>query len=107
MNPLLPIAQRNLDLVYPTGTRTTLIIELGPIYTREEAFRCPVSLRGFHETLPDIAGADSLQALLLAVDMVHSVLEAFVRRGGKIYYPGTDNVYDLNRFLCPTRRNPA
>jgi hypothetical protein len=93
------IAERTLDLLKPSGERVTFRVEFGPIHGDGQNFRCPVRFHGWGDSPPDIRGYDSLQALVLAVTLVHSILDDFVRRGGRVLWPGTDDDYDLDQFV--------
>jgi uncharacterized protein DUF6968 len=99
--------ERTLDLIPPNGDRTTFTVSLGPAYPFEESFRCPVKFTGWGKSPPDMFGFDSLQALLLAVGMVHGILSAFVAHGGRVLYSGTDSDFDLSHFNISTDGTPT
>ncbi|EEF57608.1 DUF6968 family protein [Pedosphaera parvula] len=94
-----PFAERTLDLVKQSGERLTLTVQFGPIYKKDRDFRCKIAFIGWGESPPDIWGADSLQALISAITLVHSMLHEFVVRGGRVLYPGTEIDFDLEGFL--------
>ena len=104
MASLTHIAERKLDLLKPSGERLTFRCKFGPIRGDGQDFHCPVRFHGWGDSPPDIWGYDSLQALVLAVSLVHSILDDFVRRGGRVLWPGTDNDYDLNEFVFSPQR---
>lgn len=79
----------------PTGERVRFTATFGPIYRFEESYRCPIRFEGWGDPAPDIFGADSLQALLLAVTLLNCMLRRFILRGGHVLYPGTDDHYPL------------
>ncbi len=90
--------ERSLDLISPDGHRVTFTVSFGPPYPSGQSYRCPVKFTGWGTSPPDIAGSDSLQALLLAVALVYSILSDFASHGGRVMYPGTDSEYDLRSF---------
>jgi hypothetical protein len=98
MPTTLPFAERSVDLVKPTGERVHFRVEFGPIYPASKDFRCKVCFHGWGNSPPDICGYDSLQALLLAVDLVYGILADFIERGGRIFWPGTSEDYDLDAW---------
>ena len=93
------IAERTVDLVKLSGERVTFRVEFGPIRADGQEFRCPVRFHGWGDSPPDIRGYDSLQAFVLSVGLVHSILEEFVRGGGRALWPGSDTDYDLDMFV--------
>jgi hypothetical protein len=95
----IPFAERTLDLVKPSGERITFTARFGPIYKMDRDFRCKVEFLGWGDSPPDIRGADSLQALIAAITLAHSILHEFVIRGGRVLYPGTEIDFDLEEFL--------
>jgi hypothetical protein len=94
-----PIAERTVDLIKVTGERVTLRVEFGSIRAQGKDFRCPVRFFGWGNPPPDICGYDSLQAFVLSVGLVHSILDTFVRGGGRVVWSGTDTGYDLDLFV--------
>src|SRR5688572_13811026 len=99
MSSPAPIAVRSLDLLKPSGERLAFRVEFGPIRGEGHDFYFRVQFHGWGDSPPDIWGRDSLHALMLAVGLVHSILQEFVRRGGRVLWPGTDADYDLNEFV--------
>jgi len=93
------IASRSVDLQKPSGERVPFRVEFGPVYEAGRDFRCQVKFYGWGDSPPDIAGRDSLQALILAVELVHAILAEFVRRGGRVLWPGTSTDCGLEEFV--------
>ncbi len=91
-------AERSLDLIKPGGERVAFTVLFGLPYPAGEDFRCPVRFKGWGNPPPDVWGIDSVHALLLAISLVHSLLAAFVERGGRIVYPGTDDDFNMADF---------
>ena len=107
MSDPTPIAERALDLLHPSGHRYSFRVEFGPTYQHGHGFRCRVRFHGWEDSPPDIGGYDSLHALILAVDLVHSILKGFVQQGGRVLWPGTDKDYDLDAFEIPKETSSA
>jgi len=93
-----PSAERTYDLLKPDGQRVRFRVSFGPIYQSGHDFRCPVRFSGWGDSPPDIWGHDSLQAFLLAVNLVHSILHEFMERGGRVLHLDSDVDYPLEIF---------
>ena len=87
----VPIAERSL-IAEPKGApRFEIELRIGvPARSSNGAWACPASIEGLSQRSLDTYGADSLQALLLALRTVRGVLEDFVKDGGKLYLPGDE-----------------
>jgi len=92
-------AERSLDLLKPSGERVAFRVGFGPVLLAGRDFCCRVRFNGWVQAPPDVRGRDSLEALLPAVGLVHGMLDDFVRRGGRVLWPGTNNDYDLVHFV--------
>jgi hypothetical protein len=90
------IVERGMDLLKPSGERIRFRVEFGPVREEGPDFRCRVQFHGWGDSPPDIWGYDSLQALVLSVALVRSILADFVRRRGRGVWPETDNDYSLD-----------
>ena len=91
------IATTTLDCVNSLGERHQVTVEIGrPYQAPEGEWACPVGMRGFHNSLPDVRGEDSLQALCLAASLVRMLLTGFVADGGRIFFLNSDSEYDLD-----------
>jgi hypothetical protein len=99
------IATRVLDGITPSGARTRIILSLGIPYMSGNSFRCPVRVSGldYDYTPPDIGGWDAVQALLLAISCAAGLLDDFVVRGGRVFYPDTDTPYDFSDLIVTFR----
>jgi hypothetical protein len=102
-----PIAERSVDLLKPSGQRVGFRVEFGPIRSVGQDARCRVRFHGWGDSPPDVRGRDSLEAFLQAIGLVHSILDEFVRRGGRVLWPGTTNDYDLGYFVSSPEWRPA
>jgi hypothetical protein len=94
-----PMVERSFDLLKPSGERVRFTVGYGPVYQRSRDFFCPVRFTGWANPPPDIQGGDSLEALLHAVGLVHTILQDFVKHGGRVLYVDTDADYLLERFI--------
>jgi hypothetical protein len=73
------------DLQPSNGARQRVAVRIGKPYSLSpREWACPVEIRGLEPRYPDIRGVDSLQALCLAISLVRTRLEDFIRDGGKI-----------------------
>lgn len=76
------IASEQIQLVSPDGVRRIVDIGIGCPYVDENGTaRCPVSMKGLYDRLPDVAGVSTLQALMLAGRLVHSLLRSKIEEG--------------------------
>jgi len=94
-----PFVERSFDLLKPSGERVRFTVSYGPVYQRSEYFYCPVRFVGWANPPPDIQGADSLEALLQAVGLVHAILRDFIKHGGRVLYAGTECDYLFERII--------
>ena len=90
---------RHLEIIKPSGERVSFYIKLGPTYELGGTCRCKVTFDGWLESPPDIQGYDSLQAFMLAVQLIDSILREYVTRGVRVVWPGSDTDYDLDEFI--------
>jgi len=93
------LPERHLEIIKPSGDRISFHIKLGPTYESSGTYRCKVTFDGWIESPPDIQGYDSLQAFMLAVRLVDSILREYVRLGVRVVWPGSDTDYDLDEFI--------
>lgn len=71
----------------PTGEEVTITVRIGQPYADGlDSWRCPVSVEPLYSKLADIAGADSLQAVVLACNLAFTLLQDFKDKGGKLTY---------------------
>ena len=77
----------------PDAPPRPVTVRIGrPMALSPAEWACPVALEGLHDALPALRGADALQALTLAWQLVGRLLSAFVARGGRLTYGGGDPV---------------
>ena len=85
------VAQRTIDAKSPDGGAFVIGLEIGTPYRCETGeWACPVALHGLYDHLPDIAGADSFQALCLAIRLAQDLLLDFREKGGTLLLDGED-----------------
>ena len=102
------VATSTLDCVNSLGEHQQVIVEIGRPYRAPEGeWACPVAMRGFYNSLPDVHGEDSLQALCLAVSLVRMLLAGFVEGGGRIFFPNSDSEYDLDATFSNVGRRSS
>ncbi len=106
------VATSTVDCVNSAGERNQVIVEIGlpyraPDRAPEGEWACPVAMHGLHNSLPDVRGEDSLQAICLAASLVRMLLASFVEDGGKIFFPNSDSEYDLNATFSNVGRGSA
>ena len=79
------IASLDLLAVHANGTRTRVEFRIGaPEQISLDEWRCEVRLDGLHDALHPMHGADSVQALCLALGLAGKLLRDFVARGGRL-----------------------
>ncbi len=94
---------RELDVVKPNGERIPLQINISaPVYEEDyDAYGCQVSFIGWLESPSStIKGEDSYQSLLLALQLVHSILMMQHKNGVRYRWRGLEDEYDLAMFLA-------
>ena len=70
---------------FSNGEQRPVRLRLGkPYFTPDCHWACPIELSGFEPRYPDVRGADSMQALCLAISLVRKRLEDFLEKGGEV-----------------------
>jgi hypothetical protein len=93
-SPMTPIwiAELRAIIVHPDGRRVPGHIAVGQPYSpagtdpEANASRCPVEITSLHSGSRPIIGDGTLQALLLGVRFLGTMLHEFVGRGGRVLY---------------------
>jgi len=105
------IAELRVVIVHPDGRRVPGHIAVGQPYTLGAAdpaasyeAHCPVEIDGIHSHVHPIIGGGTLQALLLAVRFVGTMLHDFVSRGGRVLDPEDDSDVPLEALFGPLLR---
>ena len=84
------VAHRELVAEEPDGRRFPVTLRIGVPTQQDRDWVCSVVVEGLASAAVETHGADSLQALLLAVQNLRGMLSRFVRSGGKFYLPGDE-----------------
>ena len=91
------IAIREFCGVTASGEHFSLCVQVGRPYEVSTCeWRCPVELGRLVPEARDACGADSWQALQLAISYVHLHLRHFLQRGGRLYLEGKDDGSELD-----------
>lgn len=97
-----PIASLTLTAVPATGDAFEFVIAVGePYLDRNGVWRCAATSDPLQRRLAPAGGADSFQALCLAVALLRSLLKAFEQEGGSFLFEGerwTTEAYPIGRF---------
>ena len=82
-----PVALRELTAETSAGTRVKVVVRIDtPQLQPDSSWQCLASVEGLPDRPLDAHGADSLQALLLALKNVRGSLDRFMKNGGKLYW---------------------
>jgi hypothetical protein len=91
------IAELRVVIVHPNGRRVPGRIAVGQPYALAGAdpassyeSHCPVEITSVYSSAHPIIGGGTLQSLLLAVQLLGTMLHSFVERGGRVLYPEED-----------------
>lgn len=94
------IAHRKFISVSKEGTRKTVTVAIGlPYECGHEEWACPVGLEGLYQNLMDAHGADSFQALMLALKLTRSLLQSFIDKGGNLLDEYEEEKVDLEKVF--------
>src|SRR5688500_15277010 len=90
------IAKEVLDGSRKSGGRIHIEVRIGqPGPVAHDEWTCSVAVDGLHNSLADIRGGSSLQALCLAVSLARQLLMSFIEDGGRLTQRGTENEFDI------------
>ena len=82
------VASTKIIGIRPNGERVEIVFAVGRPYLESggelEQWRCPVSLEPLQSRLSDAAGADSVQAICMALMLGLYLLGQFKGEGGKL-----------------------
>lgn len=94
------IASLDLLAVHPAGHRTPFSLRVGaPERAPEGEWVCAMRLDDLFEELVPMRGADSVQALCLALGLAEQLLRGFVAEGGRLNYSGTEEDWPLEAYF--------
>ncbi|MFN0196874.1 MAG: DUF4926 domain-containing protein [Planctomycetaceae bacterium] len=95
-----PIASLKLVEVATGGTRIPISVEIGcPYFNDRGVWTCCVHVDGLDSKPRDTYGEDSLQALLLALRLVHAHLEGVMVRGGRLVHADDGSEFPLDAYF--------
>lgn len=83
------LAERNLILQQPDGTRKQIVVRISTPYwvTEGQEAACPVEIEGMYGKLADAHGVDLYQALELAMQLVNTLLAATKSKHQELLWP--------------------
>ena len=99
----IKMISRSIDVVKPNGETLPFDIEItAPEYeVAFKAYGCRILFTGWLDAPPStIKGEDSYQSLILAMQLVHSILQSYYARGVRYKWRDLDHEYDLDMFLA-------
>ena len=100
-----PIAEIEVVFVYPDGREVDGRIAIGKPVQEPERAGCPIEIVGLTTPVGSVYGADTMQALVAALQHIAWELHAFIEHGGRILDPDGDdaNVGSIfGRLFAPT-----
>jgi hypothetical protein len=81
-----PVAEREIIWIRKDGVETKIIAKVGrPYQVGEKEWACPMHLAGV-DLRHDCHGAGSIQALVLAINLIRMRLGHLLEKGEKLYY---------------------
>jgi hypothetical protein len=102
------IAELRVVMVHPDGRRVPGHIAVGRPYTLGDGdpagsfeSHCPVEIDGLHSQRHPIIGAGTIQALLLGVRFLGTMLHNFTSRGGRVLHATDGTDVDLESLFGP------
>ena len=95
------IATRRLRGVSAQKGQLEIEIRIGQPYRASDVdWACPVAVDGLFSRLADQHGVDSFQALMLAQNLVRTLLSSFVEDGGVLRDEDGNSVVDVERLFA-------
>ena len=99
-----PLVSRSILAVKPNGERLTVVLSIGqPYEVTPEEWAISVSVSGLHSRLGDVHGIDAWQVVQLAYELMAQLIGHFVEEGGKLYWPETGELVELDELLPRAR----
>ena len=102
------IAERKLECRKAKGGRVPVVLRLGrPYRVGDGDWACAVEATGLQQRFPDVHGVDSWQSLVLAQDLLRSLIQGVLERGDVFYWPDSGDEMPLEAiFGRGTLREP-
>ena len=102
--PRRSIAQLNVEALFRDGTRRKVRLSVTAPWKRDGHWFAQPSVSGLGESIVPIAGIDSMQALILALECIVLRLEALEKEMQfRLVWPGTKKRFELREFLVDPR----
>ena len=87
------LAGREFEVRRAEGDPVKVVIAVGPpIKQSTGEWTCEVEAAGLFERLPAARGVDALQAVVMALSLLRTLLEAEVERGAHLCWPGGERI---------------
>ncbi len=101
------VASISINAASKHGEPLVVELEIGtPYRCASGEWACPLALGGLHDRLPDAHGADSFQALCMAIALAQDLLQGFRENGGRLFIEGEDFPLEAYAFGPAIRRQP-
>ena len=107
------IAEEPITFVYPDGRRVDGRIAIGlPTKVDDYEYRCELGVEPLDPKVRGYSGAGKLQALVFALQIAGTLIDAFIKQGGRLVRPGTDepdepdDELDIETILGPLLAPP-
>lgn len=82
------IAEEAIVFVYPDGRRVVGRIAIGlPTMLGEHEAKCELALEPLDPRVREYSGGGKLQALVSALQIAGTLIDAFLKDGGRLLYP--------------------
>ena len=94
------VAECELVCIEPDGARVAFTVRIGRPYQDPHGdWRCPVALDGLEKRIPDVAGVDSFQALMLARRLALTLLQDRKKDGARFHEAHEDFEVEIERVF--------
>jgi hypothetical protein len=101
------IAEEPITFVYPDGRRVDGRIAIGlPTMVDEHEGRCELGVEPLDPRVRGYSGEGKLQALVAALRIAGTLIDAFIKKGGRLVEPGTDEDVAIDAVLGPLLAPP-
>jgi uncharacterized protein DUF6968 len=95
------VGSTDFVFLFLDGSKKPVQLRVGKPYKIADGdWACPCELVGFERRHPDMRGADSMQALCLAISLLRRRLEDFVDKGGKILDADDESEWSLREAMA-------
>ena len=84
MRGRVSLVEREIICIDKAGHEKRITVFIGIPYKNGNAWACPIEIKNLYKKLLDVVGVDSFQSLMLAIELIRSLLEDYVYQGGKL-----------------------